>query len=207
MKVTPPTITSPKLEELLSQKMRVEKALTRCRKAIASIGKFHESLDVKHVQALRLAEVQQGVAAVAEDLDEKLLRLEEKFEELTKAIEEERKVLGEVKVDDKLLKQVSITVFAERDCEVELLLIYGALLHFFKALSLTITRFLFEGVTDATWDATYDIYVKTDTKEKAVTFIYKAAILQNTGEVHILCPLISAHPNANLDFRHGMMSH
>jgi hypothetical protein len=135
MKVTPPTTTSPKLEELLSQKTRVEKALARCQKAIASVETFHESLDVQHVQALRLAEVQQGVAAVAEDLDEKLLGLEEKLDEVTKAIQEERKALGEVKVDDELRKQVSITVFAERGCEVELLLIYGASLHPFKVSS------------------------------------------------------------------------
>jgi cell division GTPase FtsZ len=71
--------------------------------------------------------VQQGIAAVAENLDEKLLGLEEKLEGVTKAIEEERKVLGELKVDDNLRKQVSITVFAEREREVEVVLIYGVL--------------------------------------------------------------------------------
>jgi cell division GTPase FtsZ len=125
MKVVPPTTTSPKLEDLLSQKTRFDKALTRCRKAIASIETFHGSLDVQHVQALHLGEMQQGITVVAENLDEKLLGLEEKLEEVTKAIEEERKVLGEIKVDDNLRKQVSITVFAERDREVEVVLIYG----------------------------------------------------------------------------------
>ena len=38
-------------------------------------------------------------------------------------------------------------------------------------------------MSNATWTATYDIYAKMDTKEKAVTLIYKAAILQKTGEV------------------------
>ena len=125
MKVVPPTTTSPKLEDLLSQKTRLEKALARCRKAIASVETFHGSLDVQHIQPLRLGQVQQGIAAVAESLDEKLFGLEEKLEEVTKAIVEERKALGETKVDDNLRKQVSITVFAERDCEVEVILIYG----------------------------------------------------------------------------------
>ena len=125
MKVVPPSTTSPKLEDLLSQKTRIEKALTRCRKAIASIETFHGSLDVKHVQATHLGDVQQGIAAVAENLDEKLLGLEEKLEEVIKGIDEERKVLGEMKVDDSLRKQVSITVFAERDREVEVVLVYG----------------------------------------------------------------------------------
>jgi hypothetical protein len=125
MKVALPTTTSPKLEDLLSQKKRFQKALTRCRKAIASVETFHGSLDIQNVPALYLGEVQQGIAAVAENLDEKLLGLEDKLEEVTKAIEEERKVLGEIKVDDDLRKQVSITVFAEREREVEVVLIYG----------------------------------------------------------------------------------
>ena len=133
MKATLSTTTSPKLEDLLSQKIRLEKALTLCRKAIASVETFHESLDVQHVQALRLSEVQQGISAVAEDLDEKLLGLEEKLEEVTNALEEERMVLGEVKADDELRKQVSITVFAERDCEIKMLLIYGATFLSFRA--------------------------------------------------------------------------
>jgi len=63
-------------------------------------------------------------------------------------------------------------------------------------------RHLCEGVNNATWDATYDIYVKTDTKEKPVTFIYKAAIQQSTGEVRMICGS-SIHPHINLNFRHG----
>ncbi|KIM36583.1 hypothetical protein M413DRAFT_31619 [Hebeloma cylindrosporum] len=169
MKMVPPTTSSPKLDDLLSQKTRFEKAIARCRKAIGSVETFHGSLDVQHVQAVQLGEMQQGIAAVAEGLDEKLLGLEEKCEEVTKAIAEERKVLGETKVDTNLRKQVSVTIFAERDREVELVLIYG--------------------VTNAAWDATYDIYVKTDTKEKPVTFIYKASIQQDTGEAWEDVPL------------------
>ena len=206
MKVVPPTTTSPKLEDLLSQKTRIEKALTRCEKAIASIETFHRSLDVQHVQALHLGEVQQGITAVAENLDEKLLGLEEKLEELTKAIEEERKIFGELKVDDNLRKQVSITVFAERDREVEVVLIYGMPLIMPLQLLLIPTHHLSEGVNNATWDVIYDIYVKTDTKEKPVTFIYKAAIQQSTGEVRMICSS-SIHPRINLNFRHGMTFH
>lgn len=203
MKVVPPTTTSHKLEDLLSQKTRSEKALTRCRKAIASIETFRGSLDVQHVQPLHLGEVQQGIAAVAEILDEKLLGLEEKLEEVNKAIEEERKVLGEIKVDDNLRKQVIITIFAERDREVEVVLIYGMP---FVMILLIPMRHLFEGVTNATWDATYDIYVKTDTKEKPVTFIYKAAIQQSTGEVRTICTS-SIYPHINLNVRHGTTFH
>ena len=78
--------------------------------------------------------------------------------------------------------------------------------HFSRSEHRILTRLLFEGVTNATWDATYDIYVKTDTKEKAVTFNYKAAILQSTGEVRILYSSFPAHPDIDLDIRHGTTS-
>jgi len=143
MKVVPPTTTSPKLEDLLSQKMRLEKALARCRKAIASVETYHGSLDVQYIQALDLGEVQQGVAAVAESLDEKLLVLDEKLEEVTKAIVEERTVLGEMKVDVNLRKQVSITIFAERDREVEVVLIYGTFAIHFSLSNSTVSNALF----------------------------------------------------------------
>lgn len=51
-------------------------------------------------------------------------------------------------------------------------------------------------VNEATWDAIYDIYVKMDTKEKPVKVNYKAAILQNTGEVWVIFsfwPLVLTH--------------
>ena len=38
----------------------------------------------------------------------------------------------------------------------------------------------------ANWAAGYDIRVDTQTKDKSITLVYKAAITQNTGEVHIM---------------------
>jgi len=64
----------------------------------------------------------------------------------------------------------------------------------------------FGGVNNATWDATYDIYVKTDTKEKPVTFIYKAAIQQSTGEVRVICTSFTC-PHFKSNFRHGTTFH
>jgi len=40
------------------------------------------------------------------------------------------------------------------------------------------------GVSGATWDAIYDIYVDMNTKENPATVVYKASIIQNTGEVN-----------------------
>ncbi|KDR77513.1 hypothetical protein GALMADRAFT_65991 [Galerina marginata CBS 339.88] len=164
-----PSPSTPRLDELLGQRTRVEKALTRCAKSIASVESYQNSMGVQHVEASKLPSVQHGVNSVSEELDDKLLELEERHEELSKDIEEERKALGEAREDGELRQRVSIAIFAERDCDVELVLIYG--------------------VSNATWDATYDIYVKMDTKEKAVKLIYKGAITQSTGEAWEDVPL------------------
>jgi len=67
----------------------------------------------------------QGVETVASDLDKKLIELEEKVATVTKQIQDEREALGEVKEDDKLRQRVSVTVAADKECEVEFVLIYG----------------------------------------------------------------------------------
>ena len=38
-------------------------------------------------------------------------------------------------------------------------------------------------VSNASWHAAYDIQVKMDGSDRPVTLIYKASIVQNTGEV------------------------
>ncbi|KAF8959135.1 hypothetical protein BDZ97DRAFT_2078234 [Flammula alnicola] len=167
--VKAPKVTSLKLEGLLKQKTRVEKAVARCKKSIATVNLFQNSLEVKNISASDLGGMEKGVESVSEELDNKFLDLEENLEELEKEIQEERKALGEAKGDDKLRKRVSITVFAEKECEVEIVLIYG--------------------VKDATWDAAYDIYAKMDTKEKPVTLLYKSMIVQGTGEAWEDVPL------------------
>lgn len=46
--------------------------------------------------------------------------------------------------------------------------------------------FYSQGVSNAGWNAGYDVYVKTDTKEKPVSLLYKASIFQSTGEVSLV---------------------
>ncbi|KAH9479803.1 Protein F37C4.5 [Psilocybe cubensis] len=157
-----PMTTSDRLEDLIKQKIRLEKALMRCHKAIAAVQSFQNSIAVRHVKADELANLQRGIDAAAEEWDLKQLDLEEQITEVTRDIEQEQVALGEVKVDNKLRKRVYITLVADKECDVEIVLKYA--------------------VSSATWDPTYAIYVKMDTKEKAVKLIYKAAISQNTGE-------------------------
>lgn len=123
--VAPPVTTSDNLEDLAKQKTRLEKALKRCQKAVAAVDSFQNSLDVRHIKADDLANVQRGVEVVSEELDVKQLDLEEKIGAVAREIEEERKALGEVREDNELRQRVSITVVAEKECDVEIALVYG----------------------------------------------------------------------------------
>ena len=113
------------LTSLLRDKERLGKAIARCQACISSVEKYQESLDVRYTPAEQLWGIGQGIETVASDLDKKLIELEEKVATVTKHIQDERKTLGEVKEDDKLRQRVSVTVAADKECEVEFVLIYG----------------------------------------------------------------------------------
>ena len=52
-------------------------------------------------------------------------------------------------------------------------------------------------VSNASWHAAYDIQVKMDGSDRPVTLIYKASIVQNTGEVSSGCASRSSGASAN----------
>ncbi|KAF9534028.1 hypothetical protein CPB83DRAFT_889802 [Crepidotus variabilis] len=179
--------TSPTLKTLLERKVRLEKSIQRVQKCINATNTYSDTVNARFIAPADIAATQKGVEDVASQLDESLIELEAKLEEVEKEIKEEKGKSPEEKgvqvitgkskrkkrpmavapdspetVESKLGKRVYISVQAETDCEVELVLIYG--------------------ITEATWDATYDVYVTMDTKEKPVSLAYKASITQNTGE-------------------------
>ncbi|KAF8802151.1 hypothetical protein BYT27DRAFT_7197229 [Phlegmacium glaucopus] len=165
-KAPAPTVkSSAKLKDLRKEESRVQKALDRKIKAIKAISSFYNSLTVDQVDAIELVETTKQLESVHGEVDDKLLNLEEKLEVLQQQIKDECQTLDDEvkgKKHGQLGKCASITIVTEKDIDVDMVLIYG--------------------VSNATWTATYDIYVKMDTKEKAVSLIYKAAILQSTGE-------------------------
>ena len=182
-----PQKTSPQFTSLLRDKERIGKAIARCQTCIASVEKYQESLNVQYTPAEQLWSIGQGVETVASDLDKNLIELEEKVATVTKHIQDEREALGEVKEDDKLQQRVSVTVAADKECEVEFVLIYGLFSIFvFERGNVWPSGTWLPGVRNATWDAAYDIYVKMDAKDKPVALIYKGAILQDTAEVRCI---------------------
>ncbi|KAF9465725.1 hypothetical protein BDZ94DRAFT_1320026 [Collybia nuda] len=161
--------TSPNLKALQGKKQRTLKALQRCKKSIQSVETYLATLNVQHIDMAKLGQVVIDYETTAEQLDERLLELEQKLNDIEEEITAEKAKLSGVTVNEKLGLRAAIGVFAESEGEVEIALIYA--------------------VYGASWDALYDIRVDMQTKEKQVKLIYKAAITQSTGEDWTNIPL------------------
>lgn len=124
--IEPPKTTSLKLSSLLAQHASLEKARTRANKAIVAVSSYQGSFGTKSLEVKDLAVTTIGAESVAAQLDDKLFEIEDKLASLNKEVAKERKILGETKENKQLRQRVTVMVFAEEECEVELVLIYGA---------------------------------------------------------------------------------
>ncbi|KAH0586636.1 hypothetical protein H2248_007853 [Termitomyces sp. 'cryptogamus'] len=110
-------------------------------------------MDIKTVDIRSVQQVVKGYDTTAEKLDNCILVLESELKEINKEIQKKHTSLHGPKLNTKLRKCVVISVFADVECKVEIVLIYK-----------------------------YDICVNTHTYKEPVTLIYKASITQSTGE-------------------------
>ncbi|KAF8340036.1 hypothetical protein F5887DRAFT_888929 [Amanita rubescens] len=161
----PPKIeTSPDLDVLVTRREHTTKELERCKTLRNAIGTYLATLHVKHVAVNQLDETVQGCDSAAGKLDDKAINLEKELKLIDEQIEEERQK-DNAKQNDKLRflrKVVSLSLFVQKECTVEVVLTYA--------------------VANASWSAQYDVRVDTLAKESPVTLIYKAAVTQNTAE-------------------------
>ncbi|KAF8148209.1 hypothetical protein B0H34DRAFT_669000 [Crassisporium funariophilum] len=168
--VPPPALTSSDaLVALCAKEKRLEKALERTKKSLASLETYLESLNVEHLKVTQLREVVKNYDETGEELDDKVTELEKELLETTAAIKEERLKISGPSGNEKLNLKASIGVFADFEGEIKIALIYA--------------------VSSATWDAGYDIRVDMQTKDKPVAITYKGAITQSTGEDWVNVPL------------------
>ncbi|RXW17071.1 hypothetical protein EST38_g8783 [Candolleomyces aberdarensis] len=164
----PPELkTSPELKKLLSNKKDLEQAIYRNAQAQTTLDKYLGSLSSQQTPSSKLSEIFSDYDAVLSDLQKKKTGLSEELEDVEKAIiEEQSKLQAAVGEQKKWNPNVSLIVtvgiFANDDGDVELGLVYA--------------------VKRTSWTARYDIRVNTQTKEKAVSLVYKASIKQSSGE-------------------------
>ncbi|KAJ2933436.1 hypothetical protein H1R20_g3660, partial [Candolleomyces eurysporus] len=159
--------TSPELKRLQSNKTDIEQTIHRNVQAQTSLVKYLESLSSQQTPSNKLAEIVSDYDTIMGDLQKKMNRLSEELQELQASIAVEELSLqaatGEQKKwNPNLSLNVTVGIFASVDGDVELGLIYA--------------------VNRTSWTARYDIRVNTQTKEKAVSLVYKASIKQSSGE-------------------------
>ncbi|KAJ6554999.1 hypothetical protein DFH09DRAFT_577671 [Mycena vulgaris] len=162
--------SSSELTQLLNNRESTANALARCEKSLASLEQYLNSLTVEHLEVAKLGSVLENYDSTGEKLDNRKAELTEQLRVLDADIELERARIAVPHENDKLRVKASIGVFVEAAGDVEIALIYA--------------------VPWATWSAFYDIRVDMSAKEDPIMLIYKAAIVQNTGESWDGVPLI-----------------
>jgi DNA repair exonuclease SbcCD ATPase subunit len=113
------------LKELLDQKRRIEKACERAKKSLTGLETYLETLKIEHLPASKLQDVVNSYDRAAEELDDKITKLDDELAETNEAISSEQKQLSGPVGNPKLTKKVSIGVFADFEGEISIALIYG----------------------------------------------------------------------------------
>ncbi|KAJ7480596.1 hypothetical protein FB451DRAFT_1556197 [Mycena latifolia] len=161
---------SPELTALLSKRETIANALARCDKSLAALEQYLNSLTVEHLEVSQLESVMERYDSAGATLDARKSDLVEQLRAIDADVALERARITVPHENDKLHVKATVGVFAEKSGDVEIALIYA--------------------VPSATWTAFYDIRVDMSAKEEPVTLIYKAAIIQNTGESWEDVPLL-----------------
>ncbi|RDB30473.1 Protein F37C4.5 [Hypsizygus marmoreus] len=141
---------------------RTVKTLQRSKKMLEYVDGYIQSLKVEDVETSKLAAFTDVYDAEAEKLSDKVIDLQEQLENIATEIRiEELKALATTN-QETLSTKATVGVFGEQEGEIEIVLIYA--------------------VWSPSWTARYDIRVNLRAEDKPVTLVYKAAIVQNTGE-------------------------
>ncbi|KDR71858.1 hypothetical protein GALMADRAFT_126825 [Galerina marginata CBS 339.88] len=167
--VKPPT-TSEALSALLSKKEELDYSIARCKRCLQGLEKYLGTLNVNHVEVSQVSAVVDNYDTTTAKFETRIMQLEKELVDVEAAIQTEKTNLqSQGALKPQLRKVATIGFFADQAGEFEIRLIYV--------------------VGSATWNATYDVRVSTQSKEVPVQIFYKAAILQSTGEIWNDVPL------------------
>ncbi|CAK5279898.1 unnamed protein product [Mycena citricolor] len=153
---------SPKLTELYKHRERTTHALARVEKSLQSLEQYIGSMSVEHLPVANLDDVLTHYESTGARLDAKKSELTAELTQVDVDIASERASIAVPHESSRLRVSATIGVFAPKEGEVEIALVYA--------------------VQNATWTAFYDIRVDMSAKEKGAKLIYKAAVKQNSGE-------------------------
>ncbi|KAJ4487644.1 hypothetical protein J3R30DRAFT_3430068 [Lentinula aciculospora] len=162
----PTNTTSPNLQELITRKDLLRGDIHRVRTSSRALETYIGSMSVHDVPLYEVGSFLETYNLHGSKLDAELAKLKNEEDEIYKEIQIEKdRIAAEnssASNGGTLGMQASIGLFAENECQIELELVYA--------------------VFSANWEAVYDIRVNLESKDHPLTLIYKASIVQNTGE-------------------------
>lgn len=110
----------------MAKQKQTEKALARALNSLGSLETYLQSVNTAHFDVSKLADLVHHYDVTAEELDDKVTRLQEELEELKTAIKTEQEKLSGPTGNSKLGLKATVAVFADFEGEVKIALIYGA---------------------------------------------------------------------------------
>lgn len=116
---------SPALSALTLKKQKIFGALERTKKAIKSLEFYLASIHVQHVDVTQIGKIVKEYDTRTEELDDRILDLQAQQEKIDEEISAERVKVADMKHNNKLNLCATIGVFANKDGEVEIAIVYG----------------------------------------------------------------------------------
>lgn len=117
--------TSELLERLKQQKTDMDNALARSRKALKAIDTYMDKLDAQNLDISKLGEAMDIYDTTGQKWDNNITAMEKEKRVIEASIEAEHARLQDTVTDKKLRVEVVVSLFADSDAEVEIILIYG----------------------------------------------------------------------------------
>uniref|UniRef100_A0A8H7Y1K3 Mucoidy inhibitor A n=1 Tax=Psilocybe cubensis TaxID=181762 RepID=A0A8H7Y1K3_PSICU len=152
---------TPAESELRKQRRVIEKALESAEKSRATLNNYLNTISANDFNIPRLEATLDGYMTLSRKVDEQILDLEKDLADVMAKIKEEQLSNHATSAPNQSWK-VSIDVHGQVEEIITIRLVYA--------------------VNQVDWTASYDIRVNTLSKEKVATILYKASIIQSTGE-------------------------
>lgn len=131
--------TSDALTALLVNQARLNNAMKRSKTSLHYVNTYLDSLVAEHLDVSQLGKVVHEYTTTAENLDDKIIDLEQDLSKIATEIEEEKRRLAGPQDNEKLTRTMSVSLFADAAGELELMIIYGASFLLYLGSSLTIS--------------------------------------------------------------------
>ncbi|KAF4622102.1 hypothetical protein D9613_009536 [Agrocybe pediades] len=169
------------LDTLTDKRQRIVNAKERAEKARLVIGRYMDGITIEHLDISKLGEATDVYDETDGKWEEKIWSLEDQLRDVDRNIREEKDKLSQGEIPVKLRTRVVLDLHAAVETELDIVLIYA--------------------VSNAQWEAEYDLRVDMQNQKQPVKLTYKARISQDTAEdwTNVPITLETARPASGID--------